>query len=123
MLKLCFGTSSGPSAGCNVRGYKFTQTSKAALVDNLAIKLERRELVLPTPELCPELVDELEAFEYSTTDQGNVRAGAPYGYHDDCVIGLALAAWSLERGDRTPIIPAGPILFVDCEEWRPGCDL
>ena len=110
-------------AGCNVRGYKFTSTSKAALVDNLAIKLERRELVLPRPELCPELVDELEAFEYTTTDQGGVRTGAPYGYHDDCVIGLALAAWSLKRGDRTPIIGAGPIVFIDGVEWRGGGDL
>ena len=106
--------------GCKVRGYSFTQKSKSALVDHLAIKLEKRELVLPTPELVPELVDELEAFEYSVSDKGNVSSSAPYGYHDDCVIALALAAWSLKRGDRRPTIPAAPILFVDGVEWRPG---
>jgi len=106
--------------GCHVRGYSFTQKSKAALVDQLAIKLEKRELVLPKPELMPELVDELEAFEYSVSEHGNIRSGAPYGYHDDCVIALALAAWSLKRGDRRPSIPAGPILFVDGVEWRSG---
>jgi hypothetical protein len=98
-------------AGCNVRAYPFTATSKAALIDNLAIKLERRELTLPRADLCPELIEELEAFEYSTTDQGNIRTGAPYGYHDDCVIALALAAWSLKRGDRTFEIGMPPEVF------------
>ena len=36
-------------------------------------------VVLPTPELWPEGIDELEAFEYSVTDAGNVRSGAPSG--------------------------------------------
>jgi len=99
--------------GCQVRGYAFTQKSKAALVDHLAIKLEKRELVLPKPELVPELVEELEAFEYSVSDQGNISSSAPYGYHDDCVIALALAAWSLKRGDRRPSIPVGPQVLVD----------
>ena len=41
----------------------------------------------------PELIDELEAFEYAVTDAGNVRTGAPSGFHDDTVIALALAMW------------------------------
>jgi len=48
--------------------------------------------VLPRPDLWPEGIDELEAFEYSVTDSGNVRTSAPSGIHDDCVIALALAA-------------------------------
>jgi len=68
--------------GCHARAYPFTQKSKAALIDNLAIKLEKRELVLPRPQLMPELVDELEAFEYSVTDLGHIRSGAPNGFHD-----------------------------------------
>ena len=99
--------------GCKARAYPFTQKSKSALVDHLAIKLEKRELVLPKPELVPELVEELEAFEYSVSDQGNVSSSAPYGYHDDCVIALGLAAWSLKRGDRRPSIPAGPQVLID----------
>ncbi len=94
--------------GCVVRAYPFTQKSKAALVDNLVIKLERRELVLPRPELMPELTDEMEAFEYSVSEQGNLRTEAPYGFHDDCVIGLALAAWALKRGSRMPLLAAPP---------------
>ncbi len=98
-------------AGCQAHPYAFTHTSKAALINNLAIKLEKRELVLPRPQLMPELVDELESFEYSATDMGRLTSGAPYGFHDDCVIALALAAWSLKRGDRREGLSGAPRLF------------
>ena len=82
-------------AGCRVTGYGFTAASKAALINNLALRLEQRQIVLPRPDLCPVLIDELEAFEFSVTDAGSVRTGAPSGMHDDCAIALALAAWQL----------------------------
>lgn len=77
-----------------VQPYSFSQKSKAAIINNLALQLEKREIVLPRPDLWPEGIDELEAFQYSITDNGSVRTEAPYGQHDDCVIGLALAAWA-----------------------------
>ena len=89
-------------AGVPCREYPFTQRSKAALIDNLSILFEKKKLVLPRQELWPEGIDELEAFEYSVSEQGNVRTGAPGGMHDDCVIALALAAWPL-RNDPKPI--------------------
>jgi len=82
-------------AGVNVTPYPFTARSKDALINSLAMLLESSSLTLPRPELWPEGIDELESFEYSVTDAGNVRTGSPAGYHDDCVIGLALAAWPL----------------------------
>jgi hypothetical protein len=87
-------------AGCRVAPYPFTARSKSALVDNLALMLERSEITLPRPELWPEGIDELEAFEYSVTDAGAVRSGAPGGYHDDCVMSLALAAWQVRPSRR-----------------------
>ena len=80
-------------AGCYVKAYPFTAKSKAALVDNLALALEKGEVTLPRPELWPEGIDEIEAFEYSVSDAGNVRTSAPSGIHDDCVVSLALALW------------------------------
>jgi len=80
-------------AGVQARAYPFSQASKAALINNLTLMLERKEIVLPKPDLCPELIEELEAFEFSVTEAGNVRTGSPSGMHDDCVIALALAAW------------------------------
>jgi hypothetical protein len=82
-------------AGCRAEPYTFTQRSKAALINNLAMLLEKGALELPKVDLWPELIDELEGFEYSVTDAGNVRTGAPSGSHDDCVVALALAAWCM----------------------------
>ena len=84
-------------AGIRCVPYPFTAKSKSALIDNLALLLEQRKIVLPRPELWPEGIDELESFEFSISDAGNVKTGAPAGYHDDCAIGLALAAWNLSH--------------------------
>jgi len=81
-------------AGCRVRPYTLGAASKRALIDNLAIMIEQRQIILPRPDLWPEGIDELEAYEYSVTDSGHVRSAAPSGLHDDCVIALALAAWT-----------------------------
>ena len=84
-------------AGCRVEPYAFTAKSKSALIDNLSIMLEQKQINLPRADLWPEGIDELESFEYSVTDSGNVRTGAPSGIHDDCVVGLALAAWHVRH--------------------------
>jgi len=91
-------------ADCDIFPYTLTQKSKSALIDNLSILLEKRLITLPKPELMPEMVDELENFQYSVTDQGNVKTGAPSGYHDDIVIALALAAWQLKPSEPNHII-------------------
>jgi hypothetical protein len=107
-----------------VEPYTFTNKTKAAAIDALAMMFERHEIVIPAPELWPEGIEELEGFEYSVTEAGTVRTGAPGGMHDDCVIALALAAfwirtslkhpkpWSLEDRDRLEAmvmrLPKGP---------------
>ncbi len=90
-------------AGCRCKPYPFTMKSKAALVDNLSILLEQKKITLPKPDLWPEGIDELESFEYSITNSGNVRTSAPSGVHDDCVVALGLAAWHLPVRDRPQI--------------------
>lgn len=80
-------------AGVRCSPYPFTQKSKTALIDNLALLFEEGRVTIPKPTLWPEGIDELEAFEYAITDLGNVRTGAPGGMHDDCVIALSLATW------------------------------
>ena len=84
-------------AGLFAEAYPFTAKSKDALVNNLAILFEKKVITLPRPDLWPEGIDELEGFEYSITDSGNVKTGAPSGVHDDCVIALALAGWHFQR--------------------------
>jgi len=94
-------------AGIYGSAYPFTQKSKAALIDNLSMVLEKGEITLPRADLWPEGIDELEAFQFSVSDTGNVRTGAAFGSHDDCVIALALACW----GARSA--PSRGIIYLD----------
>ena len=78
------------SLPCAVSPYGFTASSKEALINNLAIKLEQGLIRLMDVEA---QTNELLAYEYTTTPSRNLRTSAPSGMHDDCVIALALAAW------------------------------
>jgi len=72
------------------KGYKFTETSRLNLLNNLAILLEQDKVKIPSDE---GLIGELEAFKYELTDRGKIRIGVPEGMHDDRVMSLALACW------------------------------
>lgn len=70
----------------NYLGYKFTQPSKQQLMEGLALAIQQNMIGYPDGVI----VLELEAFEYQYVARG-VRYSAPDGYHDDCVVALALA--------------------------------
>jgi hypothetical protein len=77
-------------AGVRVRGYQLTNSSKEALIDNLAMKVERGDLrLMDIAEQTNELLE--------LTPSRNVRMNAPRGLHDDCVIALALACWGISN--------------------------
>jgi hypothetical protein len=81
--------------GENYIPYTFTQKSKQILMEGLALAIQRHELTIRS-----ELIkNELECFEYEYTRAG-VRYTAPEGYHDDCVISLALANYA--KGNKMP---------------------
>lgn len=76
-------------AGVPVDAVQFSAQTKRDLVENLATRLENGEITLPD---IPQLINELEIYDYDVTRTGNVRYSAPEGWHDDCVDALALAA-------------------------------
>lgn len=82
--------------GVNVDPYTFSSRSKTALIDNLSLTIEKGQLVLPKPELAPDLVDELESYHFDLGETGGVKMGAPYGQHDDLVTALALGVWQVK---------------------------
>ena len=84
-------------SGSKFEGFKFTQPSKQLLMEGLAIAIQSGEVTFPdAPEgMLPQdhpghIRRELELFEYEYTRTG-VRYSAPEGFHDDCVMALALA--------------------------------
>jgi hypothetical protein len=69
-----------------VEGYIFSSKSKQMLMEGLAVAIQRGEVTFPDGPIR----QELENFEYVYTRTG-VLYSAPEGYHDDCVMALALA--------------------------------
>ncbi len=72
--------------GLPVSGFRFTSTSKQQLMEGLASAIQQRKITFPQGHI----TEELEIFEYQYTATG-VRYSAPQGFHDDCVMSLALA--------------------------------
>jgi hypothetical protein len=68
---------------------KLTNISKSQLIQRLIVAIEQRQIAWPTGWTV--LTDELKRYEYKITANGNITYNAPGGYHDDCVIALALA--------------------------------
>ena len=77
--------------GVNIQGLKFTNQSKQQLMEGLAQAIQQARIGYPDGII----VDELDIFEYQFTSNG-VRYSAPSGFHDDCVMALALAWQNLD---------------------------
>lgn len=69
-------------------GVVFTNASKAAMVNQLIMSIETRDIQLVN---WPEMVRELESYTVETNDLGTARYSAPRGMHDDIVSSLMLA--------------------------------
>src|SRR3990167_4516773 len=89
--------------GLNIEGFTFTNESKKNLIEKLATLVENQKIRYPG---IPELLQEMEVFTYKTLDSGRVQYSAPSGFHDDCVISLALAVKMLEGEPQTESKPA-----------------
>ena len=75
-------------SGMQIEGLRFTSSSKQQLMEGLSSAIQQKLIRYPEGVI----VDELNIFEYIFTNTG-VRYSAPSGFHDDCVMALALA-WS-----------------------------
>jgi hypothetical protein len=79
------------SARCRrASGYTFSAPSKQKLMEGLAFAIQSRKVSFPKGPITAEL----ENFEFMYTKTG-VRYSAPEGFHDDCVMALALAVEQL----------------------------
>jgi len=88
-------------AGVPLQEFTTTNRSKQELIEALMLALEQGKIKILND---PVLIAELQAFEATRLPGGGLRYAAPDGYHDDCVMALALA-WSdaRRRVDRKPL--------------------
>ena len=98
----------------HVEGFKITAQSKRELVQGLMVAVEQRRVMWPAT--WDVLTAEMKRYEYEIGPTGQISYAAPSGYHDDCVMALALGVWGChtfgvepgrmlrlggERGQRT----------------------
>lgn len=109
-----------------VEPYPFSSKSKQALMEGLAVAIQKREIQFSQPEI----KDELMVFEYEATRTG-VRYSAPAGLHDDCVMSLALARTKWNQLTNGPGVYIGfnndipkrePEIVLDFNELRKDPD-
>lgn len=110
-----------------VEGFKITAQTKRELVQGLMVAVEQRRVTWPVGiggqrsedggqrgrgnwEV---LTAEMRRYEYDIGPTGQISYAAPSGYHDDCVMALALAVW----GCRTYGVEPGRMLRL-CEGLR-----
>jgi hypothetical protein len=74
--------------GVSVVGFTTTADSKPALIEELAIAIEKRRVSL-LPDAV--LLNEMNAFTMKRTPTGRPQYSAPSGGHDDTVMALAIA--------------------------------
>ena len=91
--------------GCSIIPFKFTNDSKAGLINTLAREVERGNIILPRHDA--ELKREMELYEATIRPSGVIGYSAPPGYYDDCVIAAALANAKMVRGKRMAKSPNG----------------
>lgn len=72
--------------GLDVEAFKFTTQSKQDLMLGLQVAIHQERIHYPEGII----KEELEIFEYQYSSHG-VKYSAPSGFHDDCVMALALA--------------------------------
>jgi len=92
--------------GVKVEDFKTTGTvskdfnkkgTKEQLIEKLSLDIENKNIFLAPIEV---QINELKAFTYIYTPSRNISYGAPEGYHDDCVMAIALANWGLRGKTR-----------------------
>jgi len=93
----------------NMERFKLTATSKPELVQRLIVAVEQGRVMWPGEwEI---LTNEMKRYEYEISPSGHISYNAPSGYHDDCVMALALAnhgRWESEGvGRMMRIAPRG----------------
>lgn len=76
--------------GVPVLPYKFNNSTKMRLIDNLAIGIENKDVRIPRS--LEQLINELTMYEYRLSESGLIKFAAPEreGIFDDAVIALAL---------------------------------
>ena len=103
----------------DIEPFKLTAVNKPLLIQRLMGAVEQRQVSWPAAGNqqgdWDVLTAEMKRFEYEFAPLGGIRYGAPAGYHDDCVLALALAVyrkWEMGRVGNMLRLESGRGLFA-----------
>jgi hypothetical protein len=81
----------------NIQPFVTNNDSKQNMIEDLIMGMNENKIKLPSQTLNADLYKELSVFTYEYSPKTRrVKYGAPSGFHDDCVISLALAYHSFK---------------------------
>lgn len=85
--------------GLPVQPFTTTNSSKAQIIDGLALAFERDQIQIFDD---PVLLNELMSYEMERLPSGMLRYSAPDGSHDDCVMSLAMCWYGASQMVSSP---------------------
>jgi phage terminase large subunit len=92
----------------SVKPFITTNTSKENIIRRLISDISDLSLELPSPNLFEPLYKELHAFQYKYLPSGKITYQAMAGFHDDCVMSLAICNWNrIENPIRKKLVISG----------------
>lgn len=75
-----------------------TNNSKQEIIEGLILDVNERNIQIPSKSLFPSLFEELSIFSYEYSPKSrSIKYGSPSGFHDDCVMSLAMANYSRKQ--------------------------
>lgn len=77
-----------------------TNSTKENTIRRLMGDIQDQSLELPSHNLMPEVLQELEIYEYEILASGKIKYTHPPGMHDDIIDALAMANWSRTNPKR-----------------------
>jgi phage FluMu gp28-like protein len=78
----------------NIQGFLTTSKSKPEIINHLINAFASKKIMIIDDDV---LKSELEMFTMSISPSGHVKFAAPDGFHDDCVMALAIAWECLQK--------------------------
>ena len=92
----------------SVKPFITSNTPKENIIRRLISDISDLSLELPSPNLFAPLYKELQMFQYKYLPSGRITYQAMSGYHDDCVMSLAICNWNrIENPIRKKLVISG----------------
>lgn len=82
----------------SVQPFITNSDTKQNMIEDLIMGMNEEKIKLPSPDLNADLYKELSVFTYEYSPKSRkIKYGGPNGFHDDCVISLALSYHSFKK--------------------------